>query len=126
MRTFCPVYLAEMRPLMTSLFCPNDCDRKEAAVPDGSLMAFVAVPSGQRWKMVRRDGSFHPTPRWATRAWIIGRNHQFDSNLSLDELAMNWEKMLKPYPGSSPGWDIRCQKIDMTGAFLFFGPVGPA
>lgn len=78
--TDCPRCGTHLRPLFTSLFCPNDCDRRDRdeyiiTMIDGFRWRMALVPFGARF------------PQWATRGrYLLESDRRFDPRIESDAM----------------------------------------
>ena len=58
----CSVCNSEMQPLLTGMFCPNDCDRKEPAKPIDPLFVVPESKTIEDWAAALDE--------WVGSVWI--------------------------------------------------------
>lgn len=110
-----------LRPLFTSFFCPNDCDR------DGGESRVISW-GGRRFRM-KRVSQGERLPAWAESAWnFVDSTKRDDPSLTLDQLAEAWNDYVTcQYDEKQPGWLLsnHGMKISCTRGALVFSAALP-
>lgn len=104
-----------MKPLFTSFFCPNDCDRGGSTIKSTTFL----------WKgktfRVARVKKLQPFPAWVVYAWALFKGHEGreDGEASFDDLMQSWREY-EPEPYEDyPGWTLAHQGVDPKQGLQF-------
>lgn len=103
----CPICKLEMKVLIFSYYCPNECDRR--STPKVAIDGIMIIGyGGDKWKMIRVNKGTE-MPNWVSRGWALindtsdGRG---DPSKSLSELSAIWEYKLIKDVFLIPGWSV--------------------
>lgn len=94
----CPSCGIAMKLLLTSYYCPNDCDKKSS----NELKSIELKWNNKLWKMALINPG-EDCPSWATHRWWL-----WESDWNLENLVKQWGCTEGPFeaPDALPGWLI--------------------